>query len=146
MHAPHCADVMKREVQIVGENDTVQRAAELMTMGNVGFLPVCDAQRKVVGTVTDRDIVVRVIAKGRPSANTRVGEMMTRDVVACLPDDELTLAEQFMAQHQVSRILITDEQRTLQGVINLSDVAQREPTRRATRTLRAVAAREAPRL
>jgi len=143
--ASHCADLMQPNVQIVDEGDTVQHAAELMMLANVGFLPVCDAQRKVVGTITDRDIVLRVVAKGRSPEGRTAGEVMTSPVVACRPDDEVTLAEQLMAQHQVSRLVVTDDNQALRGVISLSDIAEREPARRAARTLRAVAAREAPR-
>jgi CBS domain-containing protein/osmotically-inducible protein OsmY len=143
--ALHCADVMKREIQTVREEDTVHRAAQKMTLGNIGFLVVCDETRKAIGTLTDRDITVRVVAKELSPATCRVGDVMTRQVVACRPDDELPLAEQVMAQHQVSRLVITDEIGVLMGVISLSDVAEREPARRAAATLRAVAAREAPR-
>jgi CBS domain-containing protein len=145
MRSPHAADVMKREVQNVSEDDTVHRAAELMMLANIGFLPVCDRERNVVGTITDRDIVVRAVATGLSFSTSRVGDVMTRQVIACRPDDELTLAEQLMAQHQVSRMVITDDAGKLAGVISLSDVVEHEPARRAARTLRAVAAREAPR-
>ena len=116
-----------------------------MSAANIGFLPVCDDGGKVVGTVTDRDIVVRAIARGLDPALARVTEVMSRDVVSCRPEDELALAEQFMANYQVSRLVITDDDGVLEGVISLSDIAEHEPARRAARTLRAVAAREAPR-
>jgi CBS domain-containing protein len=141
-----CADLMKLEVQIVGETDTIHRAAELMALANVGCLPVCNAQRKVVGTITDRDIVVRLVANDMPATAYQVVDVMTRGPVTCRPDDEITLAEQLMAQHQVSRLPITDPDGTLRGIISLSDIAEHEPMRRAGRTLRAVAAREAPRV
>ena len=69
---------------------------------------------------------------------------MSRNVVACRPDDELSVVEQFMAYYQVSRLVISDERDVLVGVISLSDIAEREPAKRAARTMRAVAAREAP--
>jgi len=141
----HCADVMKRDVRAVGESDSISRAADLMAMANVGFLPVCDRERKVVGTLTDRDIVVRVVAQGRLSAETRVGDVMTRGVVACRPDDDVGLAETVMGQRQVSRLVITASDGTLEGVISLSDIAQRESGQKAAGTLRAVSAREAQR-
>ena len=140
-----CASVMKTVPQSVNADDPIRLAAEIMSAANIGFLPVCDDGGKVVGTVTDRDIVVRAIARGLDPALARVTEVMSRDVVACRPDDELTLAEQFMANYQVSRLVITDDDGILEGVISLSDIAEHEPARRAARTLRAVAAREAPR-
>jgi CBS domain-containing protein len=143
--ALRCSDVMKRKVMTVRESDPIDRAAEKMALGNLGFLPVCDDDRRVVGTLTDRDIVVRVVAKEMASATRTVGQVMTREVVACEPDDELTLAEQVMSQNQVSRLVITDADGILVGVLSLSDLAEREAPRRVARTLRAVAAREAPR-
>lgn len=145
MPALRCADVMKREIQTVREEDSVHRAAEKMTLGNIGFLVVCDEARKAIGTLTDRDIVIRVVTKELSPAACRVGDVMTPQVVACRADDKLSLAERFMAQHQVSRLVITDESGAVAGVVSLSDVAEREPARRAAATLRAVAAREAPR-
>jgi CBS domain-containing protein len=140
-----CASVMKTVPQSVNEDDSIRIAAEIMAAANIGFLPVCDEGGKVVGTVTDRDIVVRAIARGLDPALARVTEVMSRNVVACRPDDELALAEQFMANYQVARLVITDDDGILEGVISLSDIAEHEPARRAARTLRAVAAREAPR-
>ena len=80
---------MKTEVQTVGPDDTVQWASEKMTWADVGFLPVCDADRRVIGVITDRDIVVRVVAKGISPENARVGDCMTCEVVMCRPTDDL---------------------------------------------------------
>src|SRR4029079_10447981 len=120
-------------------------AAEIMSVANVGFLPVLDGDRRVVGTITDRDIVVRGGALGRAQADRSVADVMSHNVVACRPEDEMAIVEQFMAYYQVSRLVITNERDELVGVISLSDIAEREPAKRAARTLRAVAAREAPR-
>ena len=144
-HARCCADIMKRQALTVAEGDTAQLAAEKMALGNVGFLPVCGSGGRVLGVLTDRDIAVRIVATGLPADTCRVGEAMTRTLVTCRPEDDLAVAEQLMAQHQVSRLLVTDEDGTLRGIVSLSDLAEREPARRAGATLRAVAAREAPR-
>jgi CBS domain-containing protein len=139
-----CDEIMKRQVQVAKEDETIQHAAEKMALANVGFLPVCDSSGRVIGTITDRDIAIRIVARNIPADSCPVREVMTAEVVSCRPDDPLKLAEQFMAQHQVSRVVITDETGHLDGVISLSDIAEREPPRRAARTMRAVAAREAP--
>jgi CBS domain-containing protein len=143
--ASSCGDIMKRQALTVFEDDTIQLAAEKMALANVGFLPVCDRSGKVLGAITDRDIAIRAVAVGLSPGTCTVNEAMTRDVVACRADDDLAVAENLMAQRQVSRLLVTDEDGTLKGVISLSDVAQKEPARRAAATLRAVSAREAPR-
>lgn len=143
--AARCADLMKREVRTVAEDDTIDRVAELMTMANIGFLPVCDRQRRVVGAITDRDLVVRVLAKGLSPAICRAVDVMSRDPAACRRDDDVVVAEELMAQRQVSRLMITSDDGVLEGVMSLSDIAAREPPRRAAVTLRAVAGREAQR-
>jgi len=136
---------MKANPQSVLETDSLRQAAELMAAANIGFLPVCDSEGKVVGTITERDIVVRGVALAADVESGTVADFMSRNVVSCRPEDELAIVEQFMAYYQVSRLVITDERDVLMGVISLSDIAEREPAKRAARTLRAVSAREAPR-
>jgi CBS domain-containing protein len=120
----------------------VQDAAQRMRDAAIGFLPVCDDSQKVLGTVTDRDLTIRVLADGR-AATTPVDEIFTRECVACGPDDDLRKAEELMARNHKSRILCVDGDGRLVGVISLSDVAQREKGARAAETLREVSQREA---
>jgi CBS domain-containing protein len=138
--------IMKSAVQIVGETETIQTAATKMALANVGFLPVCDDSGKVVGTITDRDIVVRTCAAGSSPALATVREAMTHDVVSCRAADDLRVAERLMIHRQISRIVITDDEGTARGVISLSDIAEIEPPRLVARVVRDVAARETPRL
>lgn len=138
-----CKEIMKQEVECLSQEDAVEVAARKMRDKNVGFLPVCDGAKKVIGTLTDRDIVLRVVADGEP-ATTGVGDVMTREIVACRPEDDIRRAEQLMGQHRKSRILCTHEDGRLAGVISLSDIAQREDDRNTARTVRRVTEREAP--
>jgi CBS domain-containing protein len=140
-----CGQLMKRAVHTVGATSSVQEAVAVMTLRNVGFLPVCDETNRVIGTLTDRDVVIRAIAAGLKPIECQVSSVMTRGAVACHPDDELALAEQLMARHQVSRLVITDGDGYLQGVLSLSDIAEHDAPRRAARTLRGIAAREVER-
>ncbi len=137
-----CKDVMKRDVECVSPQDTVQTAAKRMRDQNVGFLPICDSTNRVLGTVTDRDLTIRVLASAR-AVTTPLDEVLTREVIACRPEDDLHKAEQLMAAHHKSRIMCVDENDVLVGVISLSDIAQRESGTRASRTLREVSEREA---
>jgi CBS-domain-containing membrane protein len=120
------------------ETDVAQR----MRDANIGFVRVCTDSLRVVGTVTDRDLAVRVCAENRPADTTQVGEIMTRDVVACRPSDDVRHAERLMGEHQKARIMVIDEDEMLVGVISLSDIAEREAPAEAARTLRDVSARE----
>ncbi|KYF92956.1 hypothetical protein BE20_10580 [Sorangium cellulosum] len=137
-----CKEIMKREIQCVMTSDTIQTAARKMRDANVGFLPVCDDEGKVLGTLTDRDLAIRVLADSRP-LSTKAGDVMTRAVVACRPDDEVHRAEQLMGQHHKSRVLCTDADGRLVGIISLSDIAQREDDKNTAQTVRRVTEREA---
>jgi CBS domain-containing protein len=136
-----CEEVMKRDLECTSPEDTVQMAAKRMRDQKVGFLPVCDASKKVLGTVTDRDLTIRVLADGR-SATTSIGDVLTREVIACRPADDLRRAEELMSKHHKSRIMCLDSNHRLVGVISLSDLAQLDLGTRAADTLREVSERE----
>src|SRR2546430_17213461 len=97
-----CNELMKNGVECLTETDTIQDAARRMRDLNVGFLPVCDASKKVLGTLTDRDIAVRVCAEDLPANGTRAIDVMSRDLVACRPDDDIRAAERLMGQQHKS--------------------------------------------
>ena len=137
-----CEDIMKRNVAYVSPVDTAQHAALKMRQANVGFLPVCDADHHVIGTLTDRDLAMRLVAEGR-GAEAKIADVMTYEAVTCRPADDLHRAEQIMSTHRKSRILCVDEHGSLVGVISLSDVAQYEDSDRAGRIMRSVTEREA---
>ncbi|WP_437783669.1 CBS domain-containing protein [Sorangium sp. So ce1097] len=132
-----CREIMTREVQCIMADDTIRTAARKMRDANVGFLPVCDEAYRVLGTLTDRDLAVRVLADNRP-LSTRAGDVMTRQVIACRPDDDVLRAEQLMGHHHKSRVLCTEADGRLVGVISLSDIAQREDDRNTAQTVRRV--------
>ena len=136
-----CEEIMKRDVECLLAQDTAQEAAKKMRDTNVGFLPVCDPGGKVVGTLTDRDLALRLVAENR-SSTVVAAEIMTREVVACRPSDDIAKAEQVMGQKHKSRILCIDEQGKLRGVISLSDIAQHEDAARVGQTVKQVTERE----
>ena len=134
-------EIMKVKVECISPQDTVQAAASRMRDQKIGFLPVCDQSKKVLGTITDRDLAIRVLANGSPPS-TRVEEVMTHEVVSCRPDDELRKVEELMAKNHKSRMVCLDSNGRLAGVISLSDIAQADMGR-ASQTLRQVSEREA---
>jgi CBS domain-containing protein len=136
-----CEKIMKRDIECVSPTDTAEAAARRMRDENVGFLPVCDPSKKALGTLTDRDLAIRVLGAGKP-ASTLVEEIMTREVVACRPSDDIEKAEQLMAKNQKSRMMCLDDQGHVVGVISLSDLAQHEKGPRAADTLRKISDRE----
>jgi CBS domain-containing protein len=136
-----CKQIMKHDVACVFLDDSAQTAAVRMLDDNVGFLPVCDAEGRVVGTLTDRDLALRVVAKDLPSS-TPVTEIMTHEVIACSPSDDVHRAEQLMGKYKKSRIICANEEGHPVGVISLSDIAQYETSEQTARTMRRVTQRE----
>jgi CBS domain-containing protein len=136
-----CEELMKQQVECVTPQDSAEAAARRMRDENVGFLPVCDASKKVLGTITDRDIAIRLVASGKP-ASAQVSDVMTHEVVACNPKDDIVKAEGLMGRNHKSRIMCIDDAGRLVGVISLSDIAQRDRDH-AAQTLQEVSQREA---
>ena len=138
-----CSTLMKTDVECCNLDQTVEIAARRMAERGIGFMPICYGHRKVLGTLTDRDIVVRVVAQGLVASEVKVSEVFSREVISCSPDDELSVAEALMSKHKKSRIICLDRDETLVGVISLSDVARVETGARSAALLRSVAQREA---
>lgn len=137
-----CEELMKRDVETTSPDETVEMVARKMRDSDVGFLPVCNESTEVVGTITDRDIVVRIVAAGA-SFQTPVGDVMTEDVIGCQPTDDVQRAEQLMSENRVSRIMCLDDDGRLLGVISLSDIAEWEQeSDRTAGTLREISMRE----
>jgi CBS domain-containing protein len=138
-----CYEVMKTDVKLVNDDDTVLAALQKMRDSNIGFLPVIDRDKHVVGTITDRDIAMRVSAENLLPSDMKVRDVRSNNVVACHPEDDLHDAEQLMANYRKSRVLVIDRQGVLCGVISLSDIAQRDDFEMSAWTLRRVSSREA---
>lgn len=138
-----CSELMKTDVEKCSAEEGVEAVAERMRVRNVGFLPVCDERGRVIGTLTDRDLVLRVLAEHRDPRATVVGDVMTSDIVACKPSDELFVAESLMSKHKKSRILCLNDDGGVAGIISLSDVARTETGAKASAILRSVSQREA---
>jgi CBS domain-containing protein len=117
-------DVMTPDVTCIGENDTLLDAAKLLAQLDVGALPVCGADDRLKGMVTDRDIVVKALAQGKDPASTRAGELGQGDsqTVTIGADDSINEALRTMIDHKVRRLPVIDGDR-LVGIISQADVA-----------------------
>lgn len=107
----------------VDADKSVAYAAKMMKDEDVGLAPIVEGD-KLVGTVTDRDIAVRVVAVGKDPETTMVKEIATKDVVTVDPSQDLTEAVRLMAQHQIRRVPVVEEDGRLVGVLAQADVAQ----------------------
>jgi CBS domain-containing protein len=122
-----CNEVMTKDPVCCLPDDTVAKAAQLMQRDNIGSIPVIENNQtqKLVGIVTDRDLVLKIIAKGQDAKSTKVEAVMTHQVVTCHAEDDLQKALDAMAEHQLRRIPIVDTNHKIIGIIAQADVATR---------------------
>ena len=115
-------DLMTPNPATVQPGDTIQRAAQVMDELNVGVLPVTEAG-KLVGVITDRDLVVRGMTANADPGSAAVIETMTKHVVFCHENDSIAKAADLMTRQRVRRLAVVDDARELVGVVSLADLA-----------------------
>ena len=117
--------LMSRSVIKVHPEESVAVASRTLTHYNIGVLPVCDSEGKLRGVLTDRDVVTRCVAANRSPKETKVSEIMTRNVVSAKADMDAGVAAHLMGRLQVRRLPVT-ENGYVKGMISLGDLACRE--------------------
>ena len=130
-------DVMSQDVQCVGENETVLDAARRLADLNVGAVPICGEDNRLKGMLTDRDIVVKVLAAGKDPATTRAGELGTGKPVTIGADDSIEEALHTMSEHQVRRLPVIDGH-DLVGIVSQADLAKNLPEDRVGELVEAI--------
>ncbi|HEY8606073.1 MAG TPA: CBS domain-containing protein [Noviherbaspirillum sp.] len=115
------SDAMTRDVQVIGPDETIVDAARLMADCDCGVLPVGENDR-LVGMITDRDIVVRALAR-EMGGTTRVRDVMSTDVKYCFEDDDLDEVAANMGELQVRRLPVVSRDKRLVGILSLGDVS-----------------------
>lgn len=122
-----CSEVMTKSPVCCLPNDMVVNVAELMNSGNIGSIPVIENEqtKKLIGIVTDRDLALKIVAKGLDAKSTKVEAVMTRKMITCRADDDLLKALDAMAEHQLRRIPVVDADHKIVGIIAQADVATR---------------------
>jgi CBS domain-containing protein len=141
--ARHVREVMVKDVLTIEGSATLQEAAQRMRDGNVGALPVVENGR-LRGVITDRDIVVRGIARGMDVAQTPVRYIATEDLACASPDWDVAQAMEVMADAQIGRLPVVDDEHRVIGIVTLSSLALRSRGERgALRTAQEVSKRSA---
>jgi len=113
--------IMTTDVRTLSRGASVYEAARLMKELNVGIIPIVEGEN-LFGVITDRDIVLRVVAEGRDSMTVQVEEIVSQDVTMASPDWEVDRAAQVMAQQQIRRLPVVENNR-LVGIVSLGDLA-----------------------
>ncbi len=116
-------DVMTPDAQCIGENDSVVDAAKRLRDLNVGAMPICGEDDRLKGMLTDRDIVVKVLAEGKDPASTLAGELGEGKPVTIGADDSLDEALRTMTEHKIRRLPVIDGHE-LVGIISQADLAR----------------------
>jgi CBS domain-containing protein len=116
---------MTEGVQCARPNDSIAKAAERMRDLDVGGLPVCGDQDKLVGMITDRDITIRATAGACDPKSTCVSDVMTPGITYCFDEDDVTDAAHLMEEKQIRRLVVLNRHNRLVGIISLGDLAVR---------------------
>ena len=127
------SSAMTRDVRLVKPEQTIRDAAQLMAEIDAGVIPVTENER-LVGIVTDRDIAVRGVAKGK-SPETKVRDVMSEGILYCFDDQELDEVAQNMGKNQVRRLPVVDRNKRLVGILSLGDLAAKDDAKSVGKTV-----------
>lgn len=123
-------DVMTKDPSTLGPEATLGEAATLMRQEDCGSIPIVDGGR-LIGIVTDRDIVIRAVAAGKDARNTKVSEVMSADPVCITPDTDVDEAAKVMADRQIRRLPVVEDGK-LAGILVIGQIARRETDEQQT--------------
>ncbi len=118
------SDIMSRDVEIANPQQTISEIAQIMAAKEIGFMPVGEGDQ-LIGTITDRDIVVRAVAD-KMSSDAKVREVMTRDVKYCFEDEDISEITRNMGKIKVRRLPVVNRSKELMGVVSIGDAALAE--------------------
>jgi len=116
------SEIMTSDFEMIDSTHSLTAAAQKMKSLNVGFLPVQEGTR-LIGLITDRDIVVRALAEGLDPDMTQAKDIISSELVFCYEDDSIEDAARLMEDNQVRRLIVCDRDRTPVGIVSLGDIA-----------------------
>jgi CBS domain-containing protein len=125
---------MSKDITVIREEETIREAAERLANDDIGVLPITDENKNLKGVLTDRDIVVHVIARGKDPANTRARDMEQGELITLRPEDSIEHACDLMAQRKVRRLPVVEDGRIV-GMVSQADVAKSVSPEQAGRML-----------
>lgn len=131
------SQAMTRGVRAMAPTESIMKAAQAMSELDVGVIPVCDGER-LVGMITDRDIVLRGVAQGCAADDTPLSAVMTRDACWCFEDQPVEEAIEQMREAQIRRLPVVDRDRHLVGMLSLGDIATKADSGEAGEALQEI--------
>jgi CBS-domain-containing membrane protein len=134
---------MSKDVACVRESETLSAAAKIMWDCDCGSVPVLDeAGQKLVGMITDRDICMSTWSKDSAPSSIKVADVMSRQISACSPEDNLATAEGIMRSRRVRRVPVVDSAGKIVGMLSLADIARKADRERNQQTSQEITAEE----
>jgi CBS domain-containing protein len=118
----HVRDVMTKNPKCVTEKDSVRDVARIMKDQDTGVVPVVDG-KKIIGMITDRDIVVRLVAEGKDCANARISEVMTKSVQKVQEDATVNEVLTMMTSSEIRRVPVVNGNDEIVGIVSMGDIA-----------------------
>ncbi len=118
-------EVMNTKIEAAGRDSTLQEVARIMKHHNCGIVPITDESDRLLGVVTDRDLVLRALETDLPPSSVPVREVMTPDVITARPEEDLHDVVARMTSRLVRRIPVVDQDRRLVGMLSITDIARR---------------------
>jgi CBS domain-containing protein len=129
----HIRDVMTPNPLTVSDSDSIRDVARIMKEQDTGVVPVCDDSKKIIGLVTDRDLVVRLIADGKDPMNARVTDVMTKSVRKVHEDATVDDVLSLMSDSEIRRVPVVNRNDELVGIVSIGDIS--DETRKAGEAL-----------
>jgi CBS domain-containing protein len=126
--AHQITDIMTPQPECCTPDDSVIEVARVMETRDVGVVPIVESQdtRRIVGVITDRDIVLRVVAQGYdPNEIVSVRDIMTNELVTCTTEADVLHVEELMKERKVRRVLVLDDHGAVVGIVSMADLAQK---------------------
>lgn len=120
----HAKEIMSKKPEFLPPEATLKQAAESMRSHDYGFIPI-GLDDKLIGAVTDRDITIRAISKGKDPNKTTVNEVMSKGIQYCFENDDLNEVVQKMEKLQLRRLVVLNDEKRMTGIISLGDIARK---------------------
>ena len=119
-------DCMCENVCLASPDTTIKEIAKLMNDNDIGSIPICDSNNSICGIITDRDIVLKVVACDKSINSTKAEEIMSKNICCCKQTDEIKDIENKMGIYQIRRIPVCNDKNNVIGIVSLKDLTKIE--------------------